>query len=110
MGLRFSRLSLLWKIMLSTSVALTALFAVTGVIVLGNMTRTMSGSLEQEVQASFRAYTSLGTPRRDLLLSVSRLVATMSDVRAAFSTRDRATIRDFAGELWSSINDSTPIF
>ena len=43
---RFSRLSLLTKVMLSTSVAITVLFAVTGQIVLSHITQTMSQSLE----------------------------------------------------------------
>ena len=46
----FSRLSLLWKILLSTSVAVTILFAITGYIVLSAINRTMYTSLEQEVQ------------------------------------------------------------
>ena len=55
---RFSRLSLLTKVMLSTSVAITVLFAVTGEIVLRHITQTMSQSLEEEVRASFQSYTS----------------------------------------------------
>ena len=55
----FSRLSLLWKILLSTTVAVTLLFAFTGEIVLNAITRTMYQSLQQEVQNSFHAYTSL---------------------------------------------------
>jgi signal transduction histidine kinase len=107
---RFSRLSLLTKIMLSTSVAITALFAITGEIVLRNITKTMFDSLEAEVQGSFHAYASLWESRTELLNSVSRVVASMSDVRAAFSTGDQATIRDSAGELWSRISDSAGLF
>ncbi len=107
---RFSRLSLLTKIMLSTSVAITALFAITGEIVLQNITKTMFDSLEAEVQESFHAYASLWESRTELLNSVSRVVASMSDVRAAFSTKDQATIRDSAGELWSRISDSAGLF
>ena len=69
MRLRFSRLSLLTKIMLSTSVAITVLFAITGEIVLRNITKTMSDSLEEEVQDSFHAYASLWTARTELLNS-----------------------------------------
>ena len=107
---RFSRLSLLTKIMLSTSVAITVLFAITGQIVLRNITKTMFDSLEAEVQESFHAYDSLWESRTELLNSVSRVVASMSDVRAAFSTGDQATIRDSAGELWSRISDSAGVF
>ena len=88
MSFRFSRLSLLTKIMLSTSVAITALFAIAGQIVLRNITKSMSDSLEAEVQGSFHAYASLWDARAELLNSVSRLLASMSDVRAAFGTRD----------------------
>ena len=110
MRLRFSRLSLLTKIMLSTSVAITMLFAIAGQIVLRNVTKSMSDSLEAEVQGSFQAYASLWDTRTELLNSVSRLLASMSDVRAAFGTRDQATIRDSASELWSRISTSAGLF
>ncbi|HEY1497176.1 MAG TPA: ATP-binding protein [Candidatus Solibacter sp.] len=107
---RFSRLSLLTKIMLSTSVAITALFAITGEIVLRNITKTMFDSLEAEVHESFHAYDSLWKSRTELLNSVSLVVASMSDVRSAFSTGDQAPIRDSAGELWSRISHSAGLF
>ena len=107
---RFANLSLLTKIMLSTSVAITVLFAITGQIVLRNITRSMSDSLEAEVQGSFHSYVSLWNARTELLNSVSRLMASMSDVRAAFGTRDQATIRDSASELWSRISTSAGLF
>jgi len=110
MRLRFSRLSLLTKILLSTTVAITILFAITGQIVLHNITRTMSDSLRQEVQDSFRAYTSLWKAKADLLSSVSRIMSDMSDVRAAFSTGDRATIQDSLGELWRKISNENAFF
>jgi signal transduction histidine kinase len=110
MKLRFSRLSLLTKIMLSTSVAITVLFAIAGQIVLRNITKSMSDSLEAEVQGSFHAYLSLWDARTELLNSVSRLLAGMSDVRAAFGTRDQATIRDSASDLWSRISTSAGLF
>jgi len=106
----FSRLSLLWKILLSTSIALTLLFAVMGWIVQDNATRAMSASLNEEVQASFRAYDSLWRSRADTLAAVSLVISRMSDVRAAFSTGDQATIRDSAGELWKQISNQDAIF
>jgi signal transduction histidine kinase len=108
--LSFSRLSLLWKILLSTSVAVTALFGFTGLIVLGNISRTVSDSLEQEVRTSFQAYTSLWNSRAERLGSISLLLSTMPNVRAAFSTGDRATIQDVAGDLWSKISTENAIF
>ena len=110
MNFRFSRLSLLWKILLSTSVALTLLFTLTGWIVLTDATRTTSDSVDHEVNASFKAYQSLWKSRADLLSSVSLILSTMSDVRAAFGTGDEATIRDTAGELWARISDADAIF
>jgi signal transduction histidine kinase len=107
---RFSRLSLLSKILLSTTVAITTLFAITGEIVLHNITRTMSDSLRQEVQDSFRSYTSLWKAKADLLSSVSRIMSDMPDVRAAFSTGDRATIQDSLGELWRKISNDNAFF
>jgi signal transduction histidine kinase len=107
---RLLRLPLLAKILLSTTVAITILFAFTGEIVLRHIRRTMSESLSEEVQNSFRAYTALLSSRADLLSSVSRILSTMREVRLAFSTGDRATIQDTAGELWSKISDSGAIF
>ena len=109
-GFSFSRLSLLWKILLSTSVAITVLFAFTGWIVESNALTTTSRSLEDEVQASFQAYRSLLEARQKLLATVSRILSTMSDVRRAFGTGDRATIRDTAGELWSKVSEENALF
>ncbi len=106
----FSRLSLLWKILLSTSIALTVLFAVMGWIVQDNATRAMSASVSDEVQSSFRAYDSLWRSRAETLASISLVISRMSDVRAAFGTGDQATIRDSAGELWKQISNQDAIF
>jgi signal transduction histidine kinase len=106
----FSRLSLLWKILLSTSLALTLLFGATVFIVQKNVIDTASRNLRDEVKASFRAYESLWKSRADLLASVSKVLSSMSDVRAAFSTRDQATIHDTAGELWAKISREDAFF
>lgn len=108
--MRFSSLSLLWKILLSTSVALTALFAVTGWIVQKHVISTTALSLEEEVASSLQAYESLWKSRAEKLGSVSLILSGMSDVRAAFSTGDQATIRDTAGELWAKISDENALF
>jgi signal transduction histidine kinase len=104
------RLSLLWKILLSTSVAITVLFAATAWLVLDHATRAMSESVSQEVGASFRAYQSIWKARAERLASISSILSTMSDVRAAFGTADDATIRDTATELWSRVSDEDAIF
>jgi signal transduction histidine kinase len=104
------RLPLLAKILLSTSVLITAVFGVTGEIVLHHIQRTVSDGLEDEVRNSFQAYTSLFQARAELLRSVSRMMASLPEVRLAFSTGDRATIRDTASELWAKISPSNAIF
>lgn len=110
MMFRVSHLSLLWKILLSTSIAITLLFALTGWIVQEHVIRTTSLSLEDEVKASFRAYESLWRSRAEMLSAVSLVLSRMSDVRAAFTTGDQATIRDTAGELWSQVSREQAIF
>jgi len=107
---RFSRLSLLWKILLSTSVAITLLFALTGWIVLRNAVQTTTSTMEDEVGASFQAYQSLWEARAGLLASVSLTLSQMSDVRSAFGTKDPATIRDTANELWKKLSIKKAVF
>jgi signal transduction histidine kinase len=104
------RLSLLWKILLSTSIAITILLALTGWFVQDQVFRSMSDNLQNEIQGSFRAYESLWQARAGTLRSVSLVLSNMSDVRAAFSTNDRLTIRDTAGEIWSKISPTTGLF
>jgi signal transduction histidine kinase len=106
----FSRLSLLWKTLLSTSIAITLLFAVTVWIVQHHVVESTSESLEDEVRASFRAYESLWRAHADKLASISLILSTMSDVRAAFTTGDEATIRDTAAELWNRVSEDHAIF
>src|SRR5438067_9304348 len=101
---RFWRLSLQWKVLLSTSVAVTVLFAVTGGMVLKSAMQTTSKSLADEVQTSFQAYESLWKSRAARLSAITLIISGMSDVRAAFGTGDEATIRDTAGELWSRVS------
>ncbi len=106
----FSKLSLLWKTLLSTSIAITLLFAVTVWIVQHHVVQSTSESLEDEVRASFRAYESLWRAHADKLASISLILSTMSDVRAAFTTGDEATIRDTAAELWNRVSEDNAIF
>ena len=104
------RLPLLAKILLSTSVLITVVFAVTGEFVLHHIRQTVSDGLEDEVRNSFQAYKSLFQARADMLGSVSRIMASLPEVRLAFSTGDRATIQDTASELWAKISPSNAIF
>jgi signal transduction histidine kinase len=106
----FSRLSLLWKTLLSTSLAITLLFAVTVWIVQQHVVQSASESLEDEVRASFQAYESLWRAHADKLATISLILSTMSDVRAAFTTGDQATIRDTSAELWNRVSEDNAIF
>jgi len=103
-------LSLLWKILLSTSIAITLLLALTGWFVQDQMLQAISRTVENEMEVSAKAYESLWHSRAAMLSSVSLVLSSMSDVRAAFSTGDQATIRDSAGELWSKISETAGIF
>jgi signal transduction histidine kinase len=105
-----SRLSLLWKILLSTSIALTLLFLVTGWVVQDQFARIASVAVEEEVQQGFEAYKSLWRARAAELSSVCLVMSRMSDVRAAFRTGDQATIADTAGEIWSKISKQDAFF
>lgn len=107
---RQSSPSLLWRIILSTSIALTVLFAITGWIVQEQFVRSASATLEDEVRGSFQSYESLWKARAGKLASLSLVLSLMSDVRAAFGTGDRATIRDTAGEIWRRIAEEDAIF
>src|SRR5260370_12931149 len=86
------------------------MFAVTGLLVQNHGIKASEMSLEEEVRSSSQAYESLWKSRADKLGSVSLILSGMSDVRAAFSTRDQATIRDPAGELWAKISDQNALF
>lgn len=104
------RVSLLWRILLSTSIALTVLFGLTGWMVQSYAGRVSEHSLEEEVRISLQAYQTLWRTRANTLASISRIMSLMSDVRAAFSTRDRATIRDTAEQLWSEVPEQDAVF
>ncbi|HEV8037529.1 MAG TPA: hypothetical protein VGP62_01610, partial [Bryobacteraceae bacterium] len=108
--MNFSRLSLLWKILIPISLVMTIVFAVTGWLVERSVVSTTYASVEQEAKASFQAYESLWKARADRLASVSQILSTMSDVRRAFGTQDQATIRDTAGELWSKVDTEDAFF
>src|ERR1700689_1516506 len=102
--------SLLWRILFSTSVAITALFAVMGWILQEQFVRIASNTLEDEVKASFQAYESLWRARADQLKNVSLVLSRMPQVRAAFGETDNATIRDTAAEVWDKISQPGTLF
>jgi len=102
--------SLLWKILASTSIAITLLLALAGWFVQDRTQSVLERNLQSELEGSFGAYQSLWQSRADTLRSVSLVLSTMSDVRAAFQTNDRATIRDTAAEIWSRVSQSGALF
>jgi signal transduction histidine kinase len=102
--------SLLWRILLATSIAVTAVFAVTGWMVQRYAASVNRHSLEEEIRTSLQAYESLWSTRVHNLTAISGIMSTMSDVRAAFMTRDRATIRDTAEQLWSTVSEADAQF
>lgn len=108
--MRFSRLSLLWKILLPTSVVLTVVFAAAGWIVQSNVVRSTTEGVEHEARASFQAYKSLWQARADGLATVSRILSTMSDIRRVIGTHDPATIRDTASEMWGRVSAEDAFF
>src|SRR6266446_6077224 len=110
MAFKLPRMSLLWKILLSTSIVLSMLCAVTLIIVERHVMRITYRTLEQEVNGSFQAYDSLWRARADKLATVSLLLSRMSDVRGLLGTSDEATIRDSVGDLWSTVSEQEAFF
>jgi signal transduction histidine kinase len=96
--------------LLSTSVALTILFAATGWILQRQVVKMTEKTLGDETQAALKAYESLWRSRAKELASTTLILSSMSDVRAAFSTGDPPTIRDTAGEKWLTISRQDAIF
>ncbi|HEY2018826.1 MAG TPA: HAMP domain-containing sensor histidine kinase [Bryobacteraceae bacterium] len=95
------RTSLLAKIYLSTAVAVTTLFAAAGWFLERQASAALHDGVEQEVRSSLGAIDASWQARAEHLSTASALLASMSDVRAAFGTLDRATIGDTAGEFWA---------
>jgi signal transduction histidine kinase len=102
--------SLLWRILFSTSIAITVLFAAMGWLLQDQFVRIASATLEDEVRASFGAYESLWRARGDQLASVSLILSRLPSVRSAFSTGDGATIRDSASEVWDQLSRPETLF
>jgi signal transduction histidine kinase len=67
-------------------------------------------NLQSELRSSFGAYESLWQSRAATLRSVSLVLSGMPDVRAAFQTNDRETIKDTAAEVWSKVSQSNALF
>lgn len=102
--------SLLWRVMLSTSIAITVMFAALGWMIQKQFVETAEKTIEKEVGASFQAYESLWRARAEELSSVSLVLSRMPDIRAAFGTKDAATIQDTATDVWSRLGQSGSLF
>lgn len=101
--------SLLLKLLLLTSLILTAIFGCTGYFLEKSISAQTTKGLEQEVIASFQAYEALWREHTENLQKISSVISRMADVRAAFMTNDSATIQDTAGELWSHISSGNAL-
>jgi signal transduction histidine kinase len=110
MKLKLHSVSLLWRILFSTSIAITVLFVAAGWLLQDLFVRSASATLEDEVRASFRAYESLWRAREDQLASISLILSRLPSVRSAFSTGDGATIRDSASEVWDQLAHPETLF
>ena len=93
------RTSLLLRIFLSTAVAMTVPFAAAGWLLLRQASDALSGGVEEEVRGSLASVEALWRASGDTMRTSSALLSTMSDVRAAFGTRDAMTIQDTAAEI-----------
>src|ERR1700722_11231687 len=99
-------LSLLRGILRSTSISITVLFGALGWFLQEQFASVAASTLQEEVQASFQAYDSLWNARADQLAKVSLALSLMPQVRMAFGTGDKATIRDAADEVLDRIDPS----
>jgi signal transduction histidine kinase len=107
---RMKQPSLLWRVLLVTSAATVLLFSATAYLIARYAISNTEQSVEEEVQASLREFEFLWRTRADSLARSSRLLSTMSDVRGAFLTKDAATIRDTAADLWSRVSQEDAVF
>jgi len=110
MKFKLHSVSLLWRILFSTSIAITVLFAAMGWLLQDQFVRIASATLGDEARASFQAYESLWKARGDQLASISLILSRLPSVRSAFGTGDGATIRDSASEVWDQLSRPETLF
>lgn len=99
-----------WRLFLASSTTITFLFAAAGWGLQRYGLRVADESVRSEIRSSMQAYDAVWTARTQLLSATTAVMSSMSDVRAAFMTRDPKTIRDSAGEIWSRVSDSSAVF
>ncbi|MGA8030592.1 MAG: ATP-binding protein [Bryobacteraceae bacterium] len=105
-----SKIPLQWRVFLASSITITILFAATGWALQHYALAVADESVRAEVRASIQAYEAVWKSRTRVLSVTTALMGAMSDVRAAFKTRDRKTIQDSAEELWSRVSDESAVF
>jgi signal transduction histidine kinase len=108
--LRAIRRSILLKLFLLMTVIVGAVFLFTGQLLHRSISISATKTVEQEVIASFQAYEALWHMHTEQLKETSSVISRMADVRAALSTKDRATIQDTAGELWQHLSPGNALF
>lgn len=103
-------ISLRWRVFAATSITVTLLFAVTGWLLQQYSISVADESVRAEIRASNQAYEAVWSAKTRVLSATSALLASMSDVRAAFLTRDQRTIQDFTREVWSRVPEHAGTF
>jgi len=106
----FAEMPIGWRVFGATSITVTILFAAAGWGLQQYAISVADENVRSEIHASIQAYEAVWKSRTQLLSATSALMGGMSDVRAAFLTRDSNTIRDSAQELWSRVSDSSAVF
>ncbi len=104
------KMSLPWRVFLASSITISVLFAGAGWGLQQYALSAADASVRAEVRASIQVYQALWKSRTQILSATTALMSAMSDVRAAFMTRDPKTIRDSAEELWSRVSDQSAVF
>jgi signal transduction histidine kinase len=104
------RIPLRWRVFLATSITITALFALAGWALQQYVIAQADANVRAEIRASIQAYQSVWKARTQVIAATTELMGAMSDVRAAFMTKDQETIRDSAQELWSRVSDQSAVF
>jgi len=99
--LRLPRPTLPLRVFLSTAVAVTLLFALAGWLLLRQASEALAEVVEEEVRGSLASVEALWRSREESMRQTSAMLSAMSDIRAAFGTKDPATIQDTAAEIWA---------
>lgn len=102
--------SLRWRLFLTSSITVTVLFGVTGWFLQRYALHVADENVRTEIRGSIQAYEAVWKARTQVLTATTALMSSMSDVRAAFMTRDPQTIRDSADYLWSRVSDTSAVF